>query len=67
MKSSCRTILLGLIVISGLILVEFIIDLPWCTASDQIVVAIAAVQYVIAALTAQRIPVAAAEDEIITA
>ncbi len=41
MKSSCRTILLGLIVISGLILVEFIIDLPWCTASEPIIVATA--------------------------
>lgn len=41
MKSNCRMILLGLIAISMLILAEFIIDVPWSAASEQIIVATA--------------------------
>ena len=38
MKSSCRIFLLGLIAVSGLILVEFIIDVPWSVDSEKIIV-----------------------------
>jgi peptidyl-prolyl cis-trans isomerase C len=41
MKSNCRIFLLGLIAISGLILVELMLDVPWCAASEQIIVATA--------------------------